>query len=128
MLTNAPISFGVIPNDHWFQPDWIDEDRAREGRDRLVRQNIIYGGQSNLLCHVHRAGAQRTGISRQCIVSALIFTMSGLINHSTRYRNMCRFNSGVRIQLRTVGHFVDLVLRSTFFDTSYFNPTSGIGE
>lgn len=46
MLTNAPVSFGVIPHEHWFQPDWIDEERAREGRDRLVRQNIIYGGQS----------------------------------------------------------------------------------
>ncbi|KAF8559599.1 glycosyltransferase family 15 protein [Imleria badia] len=48
VLTNAPISFGVIPHEHWFQPDWIDEARAREGRDRLVRQNIIYGGQFNL--------------------------------------------------------------------------------
>ncbi|KAG8217538.1 glycolipid 2-alpha-mannosyltransferase-domain-containing protein [Butyriboletus roseoflavus] len=44
VLTDVPVSFGVIPHDHWFQPDWIDEDRAREGRDRLVRQNIIYGG------------------------------------------------------------------------------------
>ncbi|KAG9318504.1 glycolipid 2-alpha-mannosyltransferase-domain-containing protein [Chiua virens] len=44
VLTNAPISFGVIPHEHWHQPDWIDEKRAREGRDRLVKQNIIYGG------------------------------------------------------------------------------------
>ncbi|KAH0830584.1 glycolipid 2-alpha-mannosyltransferase-domain-containing protein [Lanmaoa asiatica] len=43
VLTDAPVSFGVIPHEHWFQPDWIDEQRAREGRDRLVRQNIIYG-------------------------------------------------------------------------------------
>jgi alpha 1,2-mannosyltransferase len=45
VLTDAPVSFGLIPGDHWFQPDWIDENRAREGRDRLVRQNIIYGGE-----------------------------------------------------------------------------------
>ncbi|KAI9571530.1 glycosyltransferase family 15 protein [Boletus coccyginus] len=47
VLTNAPVTFGVIPHEHWFQPDWIDEERAREGRDKLVRQNIIYGGQFN---------------------------------------------------------------------------------
>ncbi|KAF9246499.1 glycosyltransferase family 15 protein [Melanogaster broomeanus] len=44
VLTDVPVSFGLIPHDHWFQPEWIDEDLAREGRDRLVRQNIIYGG------------------------------------------------------------------------------------
>ncbi|KAH7889673.1 glycosyltransferase family 15 protein [Phlebopus sp. FC_14] len=44
VLTDAPVSFGLIPREHWFQPDWIDEDRAREGREKLVRQNIIYGG------------------------------------------------------------------------------------
>ncbi|KAF9227899.1 glycosyltransferase family 15 protein [Gyrodon lividus] len=43
VLTDAPVSFGVIPSEHWFQPDWIDENLAREGRDRLIRQNIIYG-------------------------------------------------------------------------------------
>jgi len=41
-LTNAPVSFGLIPHDDWFQPDWIDEDRARKGREDLVSQNVIY--------------------------------------------------------------------------------------
>ena len=49
MLTDAPVSFGVIPSEHWFQPDWIDEERAQEGRDKLVSEDIIYGGQFNLL-------------------------------------------------------------------------------
>ncbi|KAJ6630816.1 glycosyltransferase family 15 protein [Mycena sp. CBHHK59/15] len=44
VLTNAPISFGLIPPKHWVQPDWIDEDRARQGRQKLMKQRVIYGG------------------------------------------------------------------------------------
>lgn len=60
VLTTASISFGLIPRDHWYQPNWIDEAKAKESRDNMVEKNIIYGG-------------------------------------SVSYRNMCRFNSGVRI-------------------------------
>lgn len=44
VLTDAPISFGLIPREHWFQPDWIDESRATEGRRRMMWQGIIYAG------------------------------------------------------------------------------------
>ncbi|KAK2466906.1 hypothetical protein APHAL10511_001164 [Amanita phalloides] len=44
VLTDAPVSFGQIPKDHWIQPDWIDEDRARRGRLQLLSQGIIYAG------------------------------------------------------------------------------------
>lgn len=44
ILTNAEVHFGVIPHEHWFQPDWIDEEKAAAGRANLVQQNIIYGG------------------------------------------------------------------------------------
>ncbi|KAJ7740301.1 glycosyltransferase family 15 protein [Mycena metata] len=43
-LTRAPIEFGVIPHDWWFQPDWIDESRATEGRKKMEEQGIIYAG------------------------------------------------------------------------------------
>ncbi|KAK7054875.1 hypothetical protein VNI00_003338 [Paramarasmius palmivorus] len=43
VITKAPISFGLIPKDHWFQPDWIDEDRAKAGREKMMAQGIIYG-------------------------------------------------------------------------------------
>ena len=36
--------FEQIPHDHWYQPDWIDEDKAKAGRDKMVQDNIIYGG------------------------------------------------------------------------------------
>lgn len=44
VLTDAPMSFGLIPQEHWVQPDWIDEDRARRGRQKMMNQRIIYGG------------------------------------------------------------------------------------
>lgn len=44
VLTDADVSFGLVPKEHWVQPDWIDEGRAQEGRNKLVRQGVIYGG------------------------------------------------------------------------------------
>lgn len=44
VLTDANVSFGLIPREDWIQPDWIDEGRAQEGRNNLVRQGVIYGG------------------------------------------------------------------------------------
>lgn len=45
VLTDADVSFGLVPHEHWVQPDWIDEGRAQEGRNKLVRQGVIYGGK-----------------------------------------------------------------------------------
>ena len=44
-LTTGTARYGVIPSSHWNQPDWIDEDKARQGRYNLMAQNIIYGGK-----------------------------------------------------------------------------------
>ncbi|KAJ6471216.1 glycosyltransferase family 15 protein [Mycena vulgaris] len=41
-LTHAKIEFGVIPHDWWFQPSWIDEDKATEARKKMSEQGIIY--------------------------------------------------------------------------------------
>ena len=46
-LTDAPVEFGLIPHDDWFQPEWIDEDRATKARDDMVKNQVIYGGT----CH-----------------------------------------------------------------------------
>lgn len=48
VVTNSTVSFGQIPRDDWVQPDWIDEEKARAGRDSLIKQNIVYGGESLL--------------------------------------------------------------------------------
>lgn len=43
-LSPAKMEFGLIPHDDWFQPEWIDEDKAKASRDKMVENNIIYGG------------------------------------------------------------------------------------
>jgi len=43
-LTNAPVEFGLIPQEHWVQPQWIDENRASAAREDMVNNNVIYGG------------------------------------------------------------------------------------
>jgi alpha 1,2-mannosyltransferase len=58
-LIKAPVTFGVIPREHWVQAEWINETKAAESRQKMADCNIIYGD-------------------------------------SLSYRNMCRFNSGVR--------------------------------
>ncbi|KAJ7025927.1 glycosyltransferase family 15 protein [Mycena alexandri] len=40
-LTSAPVQFGLIPPEHWYQPAWIDEDKASRARTKL--KNAPYG-------------------------------------------------------------------------------------
>lgn len=44
MVTYSKVEFGVIPPDHWYQPDWIDEDKASKARKQMEAENVIYGG------------------------------------------------------------------------------------
>ena len=39
----GPVSFGLIPRDHWFQPDWIDEEKAAAGRAQMAADGVVYG-------------------------------------------------------------------------------------
>ncbi|KAJ3489079.1 hypothetical protein NLI96_g2376 [Meripilus lineatus] len=43
-LTDAKVEFGLIPHDHWFQPTWINETRATESRNDMMKNQVIYGG------------------------------------------------------------------------------------
>ena len=45
-ITDAPVEFGLIPKEDWYQPDWIDEEKATKAREEMVRNQVIYGGQS----------------------------------------------------------------------------------
>jgi alpha 1,2-mannosyltransferase len=45
-LTDATLEFGLIPSDHWHQPDWIDEEKASAAREQMAKNNVIYGGTS----------------------------------------------------------------------------------
>lgn len=44
VLTDAPVHFGQIPAEHWYQPEWIDEEQATANRLRMMAQGIIYAG------------------------------------------------------------------------------------
>ena len=49
-IIKSPVHFGVIPHDHWFQPDWVDETRATAARQKMVADDIIYGGKCPHVC------------------------------------------------------------------------------
>ena len=67
---NGSVEFGLIPQEHWYQPDWIDEDKASASRAEMVASNVIYGGASRSDTPVtHVADSFRA--NRQCIVRSL---------------------------------------------------------
>lgn len=43
-ITDSEVQFGLIPHDHWYQPSWIDEDKASAARADMIKNNVIYGG------------------------------------------------------------------------------------
>ncbi|PCH34914.1 glycosyltransferase family 15 protein [Wolfiporia cocos MD-104 SS10] len=50
-IVSGPVTFAMIPPAHWYQPDWIDEEKASASRDDMVAQNIIYGGMPSVLIY-----------------------------------------------------------------------------
>jgi alpha 1,2-mannosyltransferase len=52
VLTDSKMEFGLIPREHWFQPAWIDEERAAASRQKMADENVIYGG----LCRFYLIG------------------------------------------------------------------------
>lgn len=44
ILTNANVSYGLIPEDHWKQPSWINEKKAAAARKSMMRQRVLYAG------------------------------------------------------------------------------------
>ena len=77
-VISGPVHFGQVPEEHWYQPSWINETKAEEERKKMEEEGVIYGG--SLSCGV------------------LLFLLRTYCNDGCahRYRNMCRFNSGVR--------------------------------
>ena len=44
IVASGPVYFGQVPEGHWYQPSWVNETRAKEERDKMQAENIIYGG------------------------------------------------------------------------------------
>ena len=96
---SGPVSFGLIPRDHWFQPDWIDEEKAAAGRAQMAADGVVYGGEYSMSTCPRRYISADMAVSqgayrkrKQCYLQ--VFKQ---LTSQHRYRNMCRFNSGVRL-------------------------------
>jgi alpha 1,2-mannosyltransferase len=76
-LTRSRIEFGLIPHEQWYQPDFIDEEKATAARQQMVADNVIYGGAYSSY-HV------------PCAWTLKIVVVAG----NVQYRNRMRFHSG----------------------------------
>jgi alpha 1,2-mannosyltransferase len=83
ILMSGPVYFGQIPEDHWHQPPWIDEAKATEERLKMIDDGI--GRSESVPC----------AILHLLPCAPVVLTSVRLL----RYRNMCRFFSGVRSTL-----------------------------
>lgn len=43
-VVSGPVYFGQIPEEHWYQPSWIDQTKADEERKKMEDEGVIYGG------------------------------------------------------------------------------------
>jgi alpha 1,2-mannosyltransferase len=44
-ITDSKVEYGLIPPDNWYQPAWIDEEKAAKARKDMVAHQVIYGGE-----------------------------------------------------------------------------------
>lgn len=79
VLTPSPIEFGLIPPEHWYQPDSIDEGKALKSRIAMQEKGIIYAGSVPYrnMCRFNSGVSAFHHYSR-CIFS-LFFSFSSVI-------------------------------------------------
>lgn len=41
--TDAPVYFGKIPDEHWYEPEWIDEREQEEGMLYQMVHGVYHG-------------------------------------------------------------------------------------
>ncbi|KAI9492521.1 nucleotide-diphospho-sugar transferase [Zychaea mexicana] len=46
-MTDAETFYGQVPVEHWSYPDWVNQTYAKECRQAMVDQNIVYGGSES---------------------------------------------------------------------------------
>ncbi|OAG29484.1 alpha 1,2-mannosyltransferase [Nematocida displodere] len=46
-MTQAEVSFGLVPKEHWSFPAWVDPGKARERMDAMAREGVLYGGMES---------------------------------------------------------------------------------
>ncbi len=58
---SGSLSFGLIPPEHWYQPEWIDEEKATASRNQMVAENVIYGG-THVVFYSYHAFTERLAL------------------------------------------------------------------
>ncbi|KAI0221362.1 hypothetical protein L0F63_002449 [Massospora cicadina] len=46
-LTSAKVEFGIIPKEYWSYPPHIDQHKARQAREQMQKDKVIYGGSES---------------------------------------------------------------------------------
>jgi alpha 1,2-mannosyltransferase len=46
-VISSSAQFGLIPKEHWSYPSWINQTYAKETRDQMEKDNVIYGGSES---------------------------------------------------------------------------------
>ncbi|KAI9028144.1 nucleotide-diphospho-sugar transferase [Phycomyces nitens] len=46
-MTNSETHYGLVPEKHWSYPDWINQTLARECRETMAQNGIVYGGSES---------------------------------------------------------------------------------
>lgn len=46
-LISGTTKYGLIPTEHWSYPPFIDQEKARKGREQMASEGIIYGGSES---------------------------------------------------------------------------------
>jgi hypothetical protein len=72
---SSKAAYGIIPHDHWHQPDTIDEAKANISRVEMAADGVVYADSVSFVY--------------------ILFSLLGADHSRFRYRNMGRFNSGV---------------------------------
>lgn len=47
MMTNAQVNYGLVPQEHWSYPDFIDQEYAAQCRENLAAEDIPYGASES---------------------------------------------------------------------------------
>lgn len=43
-ISSGKTHYGELTKEMWGYPDWIDQEKAKESRDKMVEAEVIYGG------------------------------------------------------------------------------------
>lgn len=47
-VISSTAEYGLIPTEEWSQPPHIDEHKAKSAREQMIKDNVIYGGETDL--------------------------------------------------------------------------------